>query len=240
MFIVIFQISFIIIIIIIIKHPGYQSINFNTSWKQHYCREKSIKCINYYTQGAAVLAWAGRSILKDNRWRFSCCNWSSVMEKSIISSLDCARRVTQTAIFAIKTCGTARMMWESLSPPGTSLFPSTPPPDRHLTSGHSLSLSLSPLSASPPSLCSSSQFPHTETHITPVQCKCHVNALPPDPDFRLAGSETAVCASVLRSGSARCAVRTDCTHLRVLLDCPTAAGEDWSYPQRGTKKAGGN
>lgn len=107
--IAIFQMSF--IIFIIIKHPGYQSINFNTSWKQHYCREKSIKCINCYTQGAGVIAWAGRSILKDNHWRFSCCNLCSVMEKSIISSLDCARRV----IFAIKTCGTVRMMWESLS-----------------------------------------------------------------------------------------------------------------------------
>ncbi len=45
-------------------------------------------------------------------------------------------------------------------------------------------------------------------------------------------------ASNFLRGSARCAVKTDDSDLRVSLDWPTAAGEDWCYPTHSTKKTG--
>lgn len=63
-----------------------------------------------------------------------------------------------------------------------------------------------------------------------------------DPNAALVDREPVcarVCVRPLCFAAPPGAVRTPCTHLRVLLDCPTAAGEDLSYPTHRTKNTGG-
>lgn len=99
-------------------------------------------------------------------------------------------------------------------------------PARHLTSGLTLSLSLS----------------HTRTHRHTISVHSrrrtpfHIRANPTECQGSNHGFGVVLknprCASALLCGSARCTVRADPSDQRVLLDWPAAAGEDWCVSPR--------